>query len=735
VSFAAITGFSFTNTLLVAFSSHIYWLLLLLLIFGAIGVSAWAYRSTIPPVSRRTKILLITLRSITLVLLVVLIAEPMLRISRTFHRSPVLAIVADNTLSMTLTDGAGSRDQQLRRIFADASWDGISRDCVVKRYSIAPTLLRTRPDSLVLRGASTDLSAALAALLDHESESLRAVILLSDGNYNIGANPLTLAERFPVPIFTVGIGDSSEQKDVVVTKIDGNAIAYLGSSVPVDATIKISGYTAAAVQVIMLEDGKQIGRQTIAASSSPDAVDYPVHFLYEPKTEGLRKITVRSLPLPGEATEKNNSRSFTMKVLKNKMRTVVLAGAPGPDAAAVMQTLESDKNAEPSLYYQTANGRLLAEKTSATLAAALGSADCIVLIGFPTQQSSAQTVQAILAAVRTKALPLFFVSGRTIDLEKLKMLEPVLPFIVSGTRTDEQQVMPAIPAGQRSNILISDGGSADAWEKLPPIYSSLGLFKAKPEAAVLATMKLQGVTLTTPLVVSSAVGRQKSFAVLGYGIARWKLLAGASTETASFFTSWFSAATRWLAVREEDKRLRVEPDKEIFSQGEPAAFSGQAYTETYDPLDNAGITVDAVEQTSREKYQIILAPSGSGRYEGAFANLAEGEYDFTAAAAVNGTPFGSVRGRFSVGEQSLEFTDTKMNSTLMRQIASLSGGRYAGAQDYRSIVDQLTRGTLLRPEEETGISEVDMWSLPLLFAVILLSAGCEWFIRKQTGMV
>jgi hypothetical protein len=282
---------------------------------------------------------------------------------------------------------------------------------------------------------------------------------------------------------------------------------------------------------------------------------------------------------------------------------------------------------------------------------------------------------------------------------------------------------------------MSGGGTVEAWEKLPPVYSSLGLFKAKPEAAVLATMKLQGVTLTTPLVVSSAVGRQKSFAVLGYGIARWKLLAGASTETASFFTSWFIAASRWLAVRDEDKRLRVEPEKEIFSQGEPASFYGQAYTETYDPLDNAVISVDAVEQTSKEKFQIVLAPSGSGRYDGAFANLGEGEYDFTAAATLNGIPFGSVRGRFSVGEQSLEFSDTKMNSTLMRQVASLSGGRYASAQEYRRIVDQLKQSTLLRPEEEAGMSELDMWSLPLLFAVILLSAGCEWFIRKQTGMV
>ncbi len=717
------------------FSSHLHWLLLLLLIFSAIGFSLWAYRTTLPPVSRRKKAVLVSLRSVTLVLLVLLVAEPMLRISRTFFRQPVIALMADNSLSMTLTDASGSREQQLRAIFADDAWDRLSSDGLVRRYGIAPVFSSVQPESLALRGASTDLAAALSALLSRDAEPVRAVILLSDGNYNIGANPLSVAERFPAPIFTVGIGDSTEQKDVVVSKITGNAIAYIDASVPVDATLKISGAAGASVRVLLLEDGREVDRTAVTVSSSADAAEYPVRFVYVPKAEGVRKISVRAVPLTGEATEKNNTRSFAMKVLKNKMRIVAVAGAPGPDAAAVMQTLLGDKNCDPALFYQTGSGELRAERTAATLAAAVAGADCIVLVGFPTQQTTIPHLQTILAAARSKDLPLLFISGRTVDLEKLKLLEPVLPFTVAGARIDEQQVMAAIPASQQSNLLMSAGETAAGWEKLPPIFSSISVFKAKPEAAVLATMRIQGVTLSVPLIVTRTVGAQKSFAVLGYGIARWKLLAGASSETASFFTSWFTAATRWLAVRDEDKRLRVEPGKEIFSQGEPAALLGQAYSETYDPLDNAELTVEAIEQASKQKFSTTLAGVGSGRYEGTFLNLAEGEYEYTGTASLSGHPFATVRGRFSVGEQSLEFTDTKLNTTLMRQIASLSGGAYASGAEYRSLIDRMKAGGMLAPEEETGVSEVDMWSLPLLFALILLSAGTEWFLRKRSGMV
>lgn len=731
----SVSGFPFIKYVPVTFSSHLHWLLLLLLIAGAIGLSFWVYRTTIPPIARGKKILLVTLRSITLVLLVLLIAEPLLRISRTFLRKPVIAVIADNSLSMTLADGAGNREQQLRAIFSDAGWEKLSADCDVERYSIAPVFTHTPPDSLALRGTSTDIAAALAGVLARGSEPVRAVVLLSDGNYNTGANPLSVAERFPVPIYTIGIGDSTEQKDVVVSKVTGNAIAYVESSVPVDATIKISGYSGAAVRVLLFDDGKQVDQTSITATASAEAADHPVRFLYVPKSEGMHRISVRTVPLPGESTEKNNSRSFAMKVLKNKMRVVVVAGAPGPDAAAVMQTLQSDKNCDPAIFYQTADGELRAEPARAVFAASAAAADCIVLVGFPTQQTTAQHLQTVIGAVRSKSLPLLFISGRTIDLEKLKQLEPLLPFTIASSRMDEQQVIAAIPASQQSNLLMGADGSAAGWEKLPPIFASIGAFKAKPEAAVLATMKIQGVTLSVPLIVSRSIGAQKTMAVLGYGIGRWKLLAGASTETASFFTSWFTGATRWLSTREEDKRLRVEPEKEIFSQGEPAALFAQAYSETYDPLDNVDVRIEAVEQTSKQKFETVLAGIGSGRYEGSFTNLGEGEYDFLATASIGGQAFGSVRGRFAVGEQALEFTDTKLNSTLMRQIASLSSGVYAPAAEYRSVQEVMRKAAYMKPEEETGISEFDMWSLPLLFAIILLCAGSEWFIRKQSGMV
>lgn len=714
------------------------------LIACAAALSAWTYKTTIPPVSRARKIVLIALRSISLALILLLLAEPLVRLTRTSTRRVVVALVADNSLSMTLTDRAGSREARLREIVTDRAWNDIAPDVVIEHYQIAPELEAIQPESLSLRGASTDIASALARIVNRQDDVPALVVLASDGNYNAGANPLSQAERSSIPIFTIGIGDSLEQKDVSVAKLTSNSIAYMESTVPVDAFIKLAGYdthSGVPLKLSLYEDNRLLEERTLqatgASSSQGEALEYAVRFSYTPKSEGLKKLTVRVGALPEEATTKNNSRSFVVKVLKNKLRTVVVAGAPGPDAAAVMQTLESDKNSEPSIFYQTPDGRLRGERTTASFSQAASTADCLVLVGFPTAYSTQQNLSTVLTTVDSKQIPLFFISGRTIDLGKLRQLERLLPFTVSGARIDEQQVVASIPLQQQSNVLVSPDGAAHAstWEKLPPIYSTLGVYKAKPEATVLATMKMQGVPLSVPLIVSRNIGAQKSIAILGYGIGRWKLLAGASTETEAFFASWLSTATRWLAVREEDKRLRVEPEKDLFSQGEPVAFTGQAYSETLEPLDEADIRLEAVEQSTQQRFETLLHSIGDGRYESSLSGLPEGEYVYTATAKVNLQPIGTVHGRFSVGEQSLEFSETKLNTTLLRQISALSGGSYEDGSRYHALLERLKTHPALKPESKATVRELDMWNAPLLFFVIILCAGAEWFIRKRSGMV
>ena len=281
---------------------------------------------------------------------------------------------------------------------------------------------------------------------------------------------------------------------------------------------------------------------------------------------------------------------------------------------------------------------------------------------------------------------------------------------------------------------MNENSSFD-WNKLPPIYSSLATFRAKPEALVLATTKVQGVAIDNPLLVARNVMHSKSFAILGYGVWRWKLLAGASVETEKFFDQWLSNIVRWLVTRDDNKQLRVEPSKEIFSQGEAVDFLGQAYNASYQPIDDADIHVEVISLSSQQRFETILRPVENGRYSGQIEALPEGDYSFTGTAKVDGADLGKSEGRFSVGDQSIEFADTKMNKPLLQQLAAASGGEYADGTECNRLIDDLASRPFMAPEEQLAASEFELWNLPLLLSVIVALFGFEWFIRKRSGML
>ncbi len=715
--------------------------LFLVVLFAAasVAISIAMYRQTVPQVSDAKRRTLIALRSAGLFFILIALCEPLLQFISVSMQKPTVALLVDNSLSMSQRDAIGNREEIARSIIASSSLQKLSSAAEIRTIAFSSEAMFLSADSFRCNGASTNIASALNFALKEFPANLHSIILLSDGNFNAGSNPLYSAERSRAPIFTIGIGDTMEQKDISVASLNVNSLAYSETTIPVNGQIKISGIGYSNLAVTLLEDGKQIAQKNITVNASPAAVSIiPFAFEYTPSSAGTKKITVSVNSAAGELTEQNNRRSALVKVLKNKLKIAILAGAPSADVSAVTSAINDDVNIEAVSFLQTVGGEIKNLTDKKTLQQSLNETDCIIFCGFPSQFTTQNSLQTIKEAVQQKNLPLLFLASRTIDFPKLRLLETLLPFSVAAEKIDEQSVFPSIPARQKFHQLINlNGNSADLWQKLPPIFYSLPTFKAKPEAIVLSEISLQGVSLPMPLIVLRNAAGMRSLAVLGYGIHRWKLLASANEETKGFFSVWFSAVVRWLSTRDADKRLRVEPMKEFFAQGEQIEFTAQAYNESYEPLDGAEISLN-VRSMNGQKENLVeenFEFAGSGRYAAQIGTLPEGDYSYKAKATLVGNVVDSASGRFSVGEQQLEFTETTMNKTLMMQIASKSGGMYADAKNADSLFTKIASLPSLIPQEVTTKKEFELWNLPIVLSLIIVIFGIEWLIRKRSGML
>jgi hypothetical protein len=705
---------------------------LLLAAVFAIVFSLIVYRRTVPPVSTGNRLLLVALRSLAVILLIFILFEPILSILRKSNKKPVVAVVVDNSKSMTIKDRAGDRESQLKSILRSDGLQDISKTADVRyarfsdKFDFAPWLTS---DSLKLNGNGTDIAHAIRQIkASAVDENIQAVVLLTDGDYNLGQNPIYEAETLGKPIYTVGLGDSSEQKDLLISKVLTNEIAYVDSRVPVDIVVKSSGFSSERVAVALRESGQTVDEQFIVLKSGTN--EYPVQLHFVPKEEGIQKYSAIVSGLPGELTEKNNQRSLFVKVLKSKIKVLLFAGAPSSDVSFIRQSIDNDKNLELQTFVQKYGSEFYEGNFSPS---ALKDCDCLFLVGFPIANTPQQVVDAIKNAAEESGKPVFLVLSRKSDLNRLKSLESILPFVIAQIRGEEISAFVQISPAQRTHpaVRLSNGS---AWDKLPPIYKTESILRPKPESDIVGLMKINNITFSEPMLLTRNLNKHKSIAVLGYGIWRWKLLTeGLSGGTEGVFQSFISNSIRWLTTREEEKQVHVATVKEIYNSGERVEFIGQVYDEKYEPLDNAELRIK-VKRAEGES-ETVLAAVGSGRYEGAIEGLPEGDYHFSATAVAGGRTLGESKGRFSIGEANMEFQDTRMNAALLQQISYRSGGRFCTPSTFSQLCGDLKANPNLVVRAVTQKSEFQLWNRKYLLGVIVLLLALEWFLRKRSGMM
>jgi hypothetical protein len=706
-------------------------LLLILLIAVAIALSIFVYRHTVPDITRGRRTMLVALRAAALAVLLFLVFEPVLNLHRTETLEPRVAMLLDNSRSMTVADGGADRASLVRAIAGSSDISALASRGALSPYLFAARtspLQKLAADSLTFIGGETNISDALVrAQEDGRDHNLRAVLLVTDGVFTSGKNPLYAAEALGVPVHVIAVGDSAEKKDLLISRVLVNNLAYVESSVPVDVSVRSAGFGESTVQVSLFEGATLVEKQSIALRAG--SAEYPVQLHYLPKSDGVKKLSVRVSELPGELTVKNNRRDVFVKVLKSKMNIAVVAGAPSPDLSFVDHVFSRDKNVTVTSFVQKQGASWYA---AAPTQKALLDADCIVLVGYPIAHSGTDVLQMVRTALEKEAKPLLIVFSREIDLGKLKsVLDPWLPFDVVQSRKEETQVFFELARDAQSNPVVSTGIPADAWAKLPPLFRTESSYKSRVGAQTLATMKINNIAFNEPVLLTRSLNRSKVVAFTAYGLWRWQLATDA--VGGKLPDVLFSNSIRWLTTREDEKRVRIKPVKEFFDSGEPVEFTGQVYNESYEPVDDAVVSV--LIKGPKGDAELLLAQQGSGRYTGAVELSGEGDYTYAGKAVRDDRELGKDEGRFSVGDLNVEYQETRMNNALLRQIAARSGGRFFTASNPAGLADAILSAPGFTAVERDIKSDIQLWNLAWLLALAVLLFAIEWYLRKQSGMI
>jgi hypothetical protein len=704
---------------------------------------------------------LITLRSLGLAALLLAIFQPILSSTRTDKITPSFALVMDNSQSMTLpqkghvmsTGGEMRRDAMLRSIHEAIPKDVLSDAHKADLYSVG---VRTSPlpgsmliDSLRASASQTDLASVFETIRTaRKTQNTEAIILYTDGAFTEGQNPVYAAAELGVPVYAIGLGDSTEPRDVAITELFTNEIATIGASQPVDITLHYGGAKPGEhILVELFEEDQKIGerRFELRQPSGDEAVSFP----YTPSSEGTKKLTARVSPLSGEATDKNNLRIAYVRVLKNKFHVVLFAGAPSSDVSFLEQFFSENPSLQLSTYIQKQGAEFY---EGAPTRDKLGQVDLVVLSGFPVASTSDASLALVRELLTKEGRSLLFLASHQLDLNKLQQLGDALPFKVDPRSVSQNEIKVAAsvnPSASDNPVLRipPEERGKISWEGLAPLFKTESHFAARPESQTLAEASLGGVKLGEPLIVSRHIGNARQLAVLGYGIWQWKLTtfgrekAYASAkdtahETVSALDLFLSNANRWLTTEEENKRVRIAPSRKLYQAGERIDLLGQVYDESYQPIEQADVSIHITGSRLSKPLDIALEAAGNGRFVAAIPEgLPKGDYTYQGSAAANGHVIGTDDGRFNVGDFNIELAETRMRSDILRQMAERTGGKFYTPEQAASLLKDIAANPRFTPREISNTRDYEIWNSWPLLVLALLFFAAEWFVRKRLGML
>ncbi len=722
-------------------TAAVYPLLLLLL---ALLFTFFIYRATTPAVATWLRRALALLRTLALAAALLLLFEPTLSLAWRRTEKPAVAILLDQSASMTLSDSLQTRADAVRKTMAMPWLEQLRERANVFLFSFSDSLKSLPPESLAtLRydGDGSNLAQALSgAKRQLAKHHYQAAILLSDGAYNLGSNPSRQAESYGLPILTVRLGTPQLTRDALIQEVVTNEVAYAETRLPVEVTISATGLAGRSARLHIAEGDREVAAQEIRLPA--DQTQVTVTLAVTPTTVGLNRYTARLEALPGELTTENNRRTFYVKVLKSKLKIWIFAGAPSADYTFLRRAVSSDGNFVVQGFVQRPGGSFYATPEQPLPAfeseEAWQPVDAVMLIDFPRRDSNRALLEMLARQLAEKGKPFFYLHGPGVDLNLLWRLRPALPFAALPNSMSEQVISLQFFAAGLSHPVTrplterfapAAGGAAAVRgsDELPPLFCNL--YNVKPAAGAELLAGLGAGSRAEPLWLAQKTAARKTLVILTYGIWRWKSLLTAVGKSSDAYDAMMTGLVRWLVTREDSKLVRFESHKEVYRGGEQIELTAQVYHEDYQPF--AGARVRAHLTGPQFDQEIALQDVGSGLYRGRLQVLGGGEYFYRGTAEFGERKLGEDSGRFSVEPFSLEFLDTRLHAPLLQQIAQLSGGAYLPPDSLAAYLQRLP----LEPAVKRESYNLALWGRPSVLIVLLLTLGAEWFIRRRQGML
>lgn len=653
---------------------------------------------------------LFSLRFVSSSLLLFFLLSPFVKNIFTTIEKPHIVFLKDNSSSLQLTKDSliyqsvlKNKIQQLESTPSD--------DYQVSSY-LFDGAVQEKGD-WNFKGKQTDIASAFEDIsVRYINRNLRAVVLITDGIYNKGTNPLYVTSGLHAPVYCVALGDTSIQKDVYIKDVRYNQVVFLGNDFPIEVMVNAGKYKGKQTELKITVNGTLTLTKKINITSDDFSVQLN-DILLNAAAVGTLKVKLALTPLGDETTVLNNTRDLYIEVIDSRQKILFLSESPHPDIGAIQQTLSAHKNFQPEI------------QLVSSFSGSVQPYSLIILHQLPTSSSNAEK---IINAAKSQKIPVLFMLTNTTNIASFNLQQSGIS--IEGNRGNTDEIQPVFNSGF---TLFSLSEKAQQFiKKLPPLVSPYGSsIEASPAFSSLFYRKIGSVATQMPFVGFANVDGWKTGVITGEGIWKWRLHDFMNHQSHEIFDEIIIKSIQYLAVKEDKSFFRVNTMPQ-FWENEPVVLDAELYNESYELINTPDVSLEIVS-TDKRSFSYTFSKKGNS-YRTYAGRLPVGEYKYTATVNFSGKKYVK-SGNFVVKPIQLESVQLRANHQLLNNIAYESGGKLISPSEIDQLMNIITSDKEFTGKSYSQKQLKDLIELKWIFFLIVVLLSVEWLIRKQQGMM
>ncbi|MDE3159465.1 MAG: hypothetical protein KGM92_11915 [Acidobacteriota bacterium] len=727
-------------------------------ILAAAGLLFWHIRRNHGMLSGARPIAIWLLETALIALLLFLLWHPALSVATLRPQQNVVAVVVDDSRSMSIADESGTRLARAQSLLNGGLLKSLGDRFQVRLYKFGTDAQRIQKS---LEIAGTAPATRIGNTLDRvmaESSSLPlgAIVLLTDGADNAGGIDLdTVAaiRRQRIPIHTVGLGREHPERDVEVVDALLAARALPQSRLTATVTLQSYGLSGNKARLSVRDAGKVLASEDVALKA--DGALQTESITFNVGQAGPKTLEIGVDAVSGEENTLNNKISRVVNVQARKPRILYFDGEPQWEYKFVRRAMDDNPEIVVFSMERTTQNKIYRQPCPAG-----GCADGFkhdekeLEDGFPSKAEDLFAFQGLMLAdveagyftpaqqqlihdfVDRRGGGLLFLGGRAslsdggyANSSLADLVPTKLPANKGTFHRDFSKV--ELAAAGRENILtrLDDNPERNVqrWKEIPMVADYQEVGEPKPGATTLLSVTPQSRS-KMPLLVTEPYGRGRTAVFATSGSWRWKMWMAHEDKThATFWQQMF----RYL-VTDAPSQVTATTPKTVLADDTRVPIRVEVRDKEYKPLSTARVQARFLAPDgSSATLELSPRPLEEGVYTGEWTAEKPGSYVVEMLAGEEQQEVGRDVLAFRREDGVAENFHTGQNRELLQKLSDQTGGKYYTSADASKLPNEISYSEAGITSRETR----DLWDMPVIFLLALGIRASEWTLRRKWGVV